>query len=151
MRKVIESRSGAIPQHVVTSIAANLFAALKYLHSRNPPIIHRDVSGDNLLINNILEDGTLDVVLNDFDTTIELHNSGPITENVGKVAYLAPEVMNGVYDVSADIWSAGVLLFELMTLKCDFNVRDYIITNEKAKHAEYHEIMSVSVNNQIFM
>ena len=81
--------------------------AIYFLH-RNQ-IIHRDLKPENLLINheNILK-------LCDFGWSVYLHNNKRETF-CGTVEYMAPEIIkNQAYDFSIDVWSLGVLLYELI-------------------------------------
>ena len=124
-----------------------MFHTLGILHSLSPPIIHRDISFYNLLIKQKYRNGLLEIVVNDFDLALEIeseivkleHGEYAHTRGVGKVNYAAPEVTSGNYDTSIDIWSAGVVLFELMTLKSNQRLAAKI----RNKHTEtlQHEIM----------
>src|SRR3989338_4839425 len=97
-----------------------IFYTLGVLHTRDQPVLHRDISLCNFLIREQDENGTLSVVLNDFDVAREITNEVAVshkTTKVGKLAYNAPEVDTGLYDASADIWACGIAMYELMTLK----------------------------------
>ena len=81
--------------------------AIYFLHKNR--IIHRDLKPENLLINhnNILK-------LCDFGWSVYLNNNKRITF-CGTVEYMAPEIVkNESYDYSIDVWSLGVLLYELI-------------------------------------
>ena len=88
-----------------------------FLHKNN--IIHRDLKPENLLINknNILK-------LCDFGWSVYLHNNKRVTF-CGTVEYMAPEIVkNEAYDFSIDVWSLGVLLYELIHSHSPFVVKD---------------------------
>src|SRR6185369_9184470 len=83
----------------------------------NPaPILHSDVSPHNILIS---RDGT--VKLTDFGIAKALDNGRltPTTTLKGKLAYMAPEVVLGLtaVDTRADIFSLGIVFYELITLE----------------------------------
>ena len=85
----------------------------------NNQIIHRDLKPENLLINheNILK-------LCDFGWSVYLHNNKRETF-CGTVEYMAPEIVkNQGYDFSIDVWSLGVLLYELIHSHSPFVVKD---------------------------
>ncbi|CAI5728758.1 unnamed protein product [Peronospora effusa] len=91
-------------------IALHIAHALTYMHSLDPPIIHRDLKSKNVLLNK-----KLDAKLTDFGTSRERVNES-MTGGVGTCLWMAPEVMIGDrYDDKADMFSFGVVLSELDT------------------------------------
>ncbi|GMF65947.1 unnamed protein product [Phytophthora lilii] len=91
-------------------IALHIAHALTYMHSLDPPIIHRDLKSKNVLLSE-----KLDAKLTDFGTSRERVNES-MTGGVGTCLWMAPEVMIGDrYDDKADMFSFGVVLSELDT------------------------------------
>lgn len=92
-------------------IAADVLSALDFAHCRG--IVHRDISSRNVLL---ADDGTVKV--SDFGIAMivgerTLTKTG---ELIGSVQYIAPEQANGgEATYKADIYSAGVLLYEMLT------------------------------------
>ncbi|ETP17337.1 TKL protein kinase [Phytophthora nicotianae CJ01A1] len=93
-----------------TTIALHVCHALTYLHSLEPPIIHRDLESRNILLDEMHE-----AKLTDFGISRERLDR-TMTAGVGTSLWMAPEVMTGEkYDDKADIFSFGVVLSELDT------------------------------------
>ncbi|RLN61357.1 hypothetical protein BBJ29_004537 [Phytophthora kernoviae] len=94
--------------YIKVKIAAHVVHALAYLHSLNPPLIHRDLKSRNILLNK-----KSDAKLADFGASRERVDR-TMTAGVGTSLWIAPEVMMGErYDEKADMFSFGVVLSEL--------------------------------------
>ncbi|ETP35140.1 TKL protein kinase [Phytophthora nicotianae P10297] len=97
-------------------IAIGIALALEYLHSRSPPIIHRDLKSRNILISKRLEPK-----LSDFGVS-RTRQENIMTAGVGTPYWSAPEILEGKqYTELADIYSFGVVLSELDTAKLPYH------------------------------
>ncbi|PRQ39450.1 putative protein kinase TKL-CTR1-DRK-2 family [Rosa chinensis] len=87
---------------------------MNYLHHFNPPIIHRDPKSSNLLV-----DKNWTVKVGDFGLARLKHETFLFTKTgKGTVQWLAPEVLcNEFSDEKSDVYSYGVILWELATEK----------------------------------
>lgn len=109
-------------EKTIWSFLRQMISALHFLHTRNKPIIHRDISPDNILVTKHDND-ELCVALADYDLALEIEGTHYYTANVGRPGYWAPEVrtsmndaMHGAkYGAKIDIWSLGVVAYTLMT------------------------------------
>ena len=85
-----------------------ILKAVYFLHKNN--IIHRDIKPENILI-----DDYGNCKLCDFGWAVLTNENQLRSTFCGTVEYMAPEIINNEkYDKSIDIWSLGVLLFELI-------------------------------------
>ena len=95
----------------VLRIAAFLLDVLTYLHTLNPPVVHRDIKPDNVIRG---EDGRLWVVdfgaVRDFSTTM-----GGGSTVVGTYGYMAPEQFRGQAIPASDIYAVAATMLHLMT------------------------------------
>ena len=90
-------------------VARQLALVLKYLHEQFPPVVHRDLSPDNIIVG---LDGQIKIV--DFNVARRLENSNR-TAVVGKHAYLPPEQFRGRPTTQSDLYALGGTLFYLVT------------------------------------
>ena len=95
-------------------IFSQIRSAFETLSAEN--ILHRDLKPTNILFHN----GVLKVA--DFGFCKELLKETDMTQTmVGSPIYMAPEVLKGlIYDSRADIWSMGVILYEILYGICPY-------------------------------
>jgi len=108
LRQLVKQHGAQSPAKV-RAWAAQIAELLDYLHGQDPPIIHRDLTPDNLVLR---EDGC--VVLIDFGAANEFVGTATGTL-VGKQAYIAPEQFRGKARVASDIYALGGTLYFLVT------------------------------------
>lgn len=87
-----------------------LLHGLEHCHKRG--VLHRDIKGSNLLINN---DGVLKIGDFGLATFFQPDQQQPLTSRVVTLWYRAPELLLGAtkYGVAVDLWSTGCILAEL--------------------------------------
>lgn len=110
LRDLLDSE-GALAPDKVLDIALPLADALVLAHKSG--VIHRDLKPDNVLLD---KDGR--PKLTDFGLARLLHGNVHLTQHgafLGTLAYMSPEAINGeVLDARSDIWSFGVMLYEML-------------------------------------
>ncbi len=115
--KQIITEEGALPWKWSVNIAMQIASALETAHKNN--IVHRDIKPHNIIIT---EDGVAKVT--DFGIAKAVSNS-TITAfgtTIGSVHYFSPEQAKGGYtDAKSDIYSLGVVMYEMLTGKVPFD------------------------------
>ncbi|XP_062115850.1 probable serine/threonine-protein kinase At1g54610 [Humulus lupulus] len=85
-------------------------------HCHNNGVLHRDIKGSNLLVNN---EGILKIADFGLATFYDPNHRQPMTSRVVTLWYRPPELLLGatIYGVGIDLWSAGCILAELLAGK----------------------------------
>ncbi|CAM9262972.1 unnamed protein product, partial [Ectocarpus sp. 6 AP-2014] len=108
---------GPSPEATARHFMLQLAAGLSFLRSRR--LIHRDIKPQNLLLSSRSSRASLKIA--DFGLARHLPQGSLAESMLGSPLYMALEVLsNRAYDAKADLWSAGVVLYELMTAKHPF-------------------------------
>jgi tRNA A-37 threonylcarbamoyl transferase component Bud32 len=104
-------QNGPQKENTVLNWALQVAEVLVFLHGQDPPIIHRDLTPDNLVLKN---DGTVCVI--DFGAANQFVGTATGTL-VGKQSYIAPEQLRGKADLQSDLYSFGGTIYYLLTGK----------------------------------
>ncbi|KAJ4461032.1 putative Serine/threonine-protein kinase CTR1 [Paratrimastix pyriformis] len=102
-----------LPYELRLQMAHDMACGLNYLHSLTPPIMHRDIKSQNMLVTDEFH-----VKVSDFGISrlTQCQDQGLTTAGAGTPAYSAPEALRGERIwLPADVFSFGVCLWELVT------------------------------------
>ncbi|XP_072534521.1 mitogen-activated protein kinase kinase kinase 21 isoform X2 [Salminus brasiliensis] len=108
-----------IPPHILVNWAVQIARGMLYLHEDAVvPIIHRDLKSSNILLLEKIENndiGRKTLKITDFGLAREWHKTTKMSA-AGTYSWMAPEVIkSSLFSKGSDVWSYGVLLWELLT------------------------------------
>eukprot|EP01127_Copromyxa_protea_P000423 TRINITY_DN10350_c0_g1_i1.p1 TRINITY_DN10350_c0_g1~~TRINITY_DN10350_c0_g1_i1.p1 ORF type:complete len:403 (-),score=83.51 TRINITY_DN10350_c0_g1_i1:29-1237(-) len=113
---LLHEKTVEINDQMAFIMAIQIAKCVAYLHDCD--IIHRDLKSLNLLVSKFFE-----IKICDFGLSRVIDKNAPMTSSVGTVAWVAPEIINQTkkqYTEKADIYSYGVILWELITREMPF-------------------------------
>ncbi|HRI26839.1 MAG TPA: serine/threonine-protein kinase [Chitinophagales bacterium] len=127
-----ERRSNEVAKGVIEGI----LKGLHYLHEHN--IVHRDLKPKNILLSSYNDQVVAKIADFGISKKIDMEDAGASSQLLGSVEYMAPEQfapvvygINGKIDTNADLWSFGIILYELFAGKLPFGSRTKGITYEQ--------------------
>ncbi|XP_024016693.1 calcium-dependent protein kinase 25 [Eutrema salsugineum] len=107
---------GHYSERKAANLAKVILGVVQTCHSLG--VMHRDLKPENFLFVNDDEDSPLKAI--DFGLSMFLKPGENFTDVVGSPYYIAPEVLNKDYGPEADIWSAGVMIYVLLSGSAPF-------------------------------
>ncbi len=125
--KSLTDRLGPQTEEQIVDWAIQALDILQYMHELTPSLVHRDITPDNLMLQ---EDGFIKLV--DFNVAYQVDSSATATV-VGKHAYIPAEQFRGKPTPQSDIYSLGGTMFYLLTGK----EPEPISTSYPAKHSQF--------------
>ena len=142
LKEIIVEERGPLPWKWSVNVAIQIASALEMAHRNN--IVHRDIKPHNIIIT---EDGIAKVT--DFGIAKAVSNS-TITAfgtTIGSVHYFSPEHARGGYtDAKSDIYSLGVVMYEMVTGKVPFDADTPVSVALKHMQEEPEEPIEVNPN-----
>lgn len=143
LKEIIVEEKGPLPWKWSVNIAGQIASALETAHKNH--IIHRDIKPHNIIIT---EDGVAKVT--DFGIAKAVSNS-TITAfgtTIGSVHYFSPEHARGGYtDEKSDLYSLGVVMYEMLTGKVPFDADTPV--SVALKHMQEEPVPPIEVNPNI--
>ncbi len=121
LEHLLEERGPIQDPEVFSSILSQLCDGLEYAHERG--VIHRDLKPDNIIIRSDVEGTSIKIL--DFGLAKLQQDLQRLTKSgvvLGSPAYMSPEqCMGDPLDIRSDIYSIGVLAFEMLTGKLPYD------------------------------
>ena len=143
LKEIIIEEKGPLPWKWSVNVAIQIASALDMAHKNN--IIHRDIKPHNIIIT---EDGVAKVT--DFGIAKAVSNS-TITAfgtTIGSVHYFSPEHARGGYtDAKSDIYSLGVVMYEMLTGRVPFDADTPV--SVALKHMQEEPVEPKEINPNI--
>jgi len=115
-----------ISESTIRNVFLEIIEAIQYIHSYG--IIHTNIEPRNILVSHFTVSGDLDIEIKlcGFSRAIREDNLFFIDVNDlnGKVSYYSPERCIGVLNFAGDLWSAGILLYNMVYRKFPYEGKD---------------------------
>jgi len=126
-------KKGAYTEKDACTLMKKLLTALDYMHSRG--LMHRDLKLENLILKDTEND--YDIKLADFGLASVVNQGEYLFKRCGTPGYVAPEILNDEkYDQKVDVFSAGVILYILLSGSSPFHGKTYNEILLKNKNCE---------------
>ena len=105
-------------------ILLEIAIGMNYLHTNNPPVLHRDLKSLNILLTDKIEKSsdTTDIKISDFGLSRLYQKSCILTGHLGTCYWMAPEIIvNKRYSTKVDVYSYGIIIWEVCTRKTPYS------------------------------
>lgn len=112
---IIHNPQVRLNNQLVKKVAESVALAMSYLHSQQPAIVHKDLKSHNILVDDNWTIKVGDYGLSSLMDSIQRHQYW-----AGTAQWRAPEVTENSYGLAADVYSYGVVLWEMITRKRPF-------------------------------
>ncbi|OXU28096.1 hypothetical protein TSAR_013895 [Trichomalopsis sarcophagae] len=119
LRNLLDNRSSPLLEQDCLYLFAQVVMGVHHIHSKN--ILHRDLKPDNIMLTGRMGDI---VKIGDFGLSRDLRENN--LSHAGSYCYIAPEMLKKEpYDLKIDVWSMGVVLYEMLTQELAFSVTTF--------------------------
>jgi serine/threonine-protein kinase len=108
-----------MPVQVVVGIGRQICEGISVAHSSSPPIVHRDIKPQNIMVN---DTGSSPVVkVSDFGLARNVNPLTLLASASGTLAFKPPEYLANVDSTAGDVWAIGVTLYLMLTDRMPYN------------------------------
>ena len=117
-----------LPAEIAVHIQRQICAGLAAAHSQKPPIIHRDVKPQNILLTQ--KESELTVKVADFGLAKNIDPKLRMVSAAGTLLYMPPEGFHHYETPASDVYSAGIIFYQLLTGVFPFPLVNYTTEQE---------------------
>jgi len=103
------------------ALGCDILQGLAFAHSQSPPVIHRDISPGNILVDQ--QGNKLTAKISDFGLAKHVDSKSLIASAAGKYVYMSPESFLGIHSTASDVYSAGMVVFETFSGQHPFRMK----------------------------
>ena len=165
LKEIIENNKNVTEQEKWKYII-EILDALDYIHNNN--LIHRDIKPGNIFLNKNkqikigdfglakIKKKEVEINNNKFQSKKEFINNGDdlMTYNIGTKYYCSPEQEKEMnYDSKSDMYSLGIIIFEMFYSFSSFIERDKVLRKIKEKHIfpqKFNELKKINIVDLVF-
>jgi len=146
LRDFMRLYGAEIPAQVKMKILFDIAKGIFYLHSRQPPLIHRDLKPENILLSSDLRAKVCDFGISKQSKSDPTYSSN----TTATLRYMSPESLSkSIYTSKSDIYSFGIIAFELLTDKKAFSGIEGFELIESVSVLGIRPLFPSSFNNKI--
>jgi serine/threonine protein kinase len=121
------AKHSPLPLDSIISIQKQICAGLSTAHEQSPPVVHRDIKPQNVLI--AVSGGQVQVKIADFGLARNIDPKLRLASAAGTLLYMPPEGFLHYETPASDIYSAGIIFYEMLTGRFPFAAVEF--TNEQ--------------------
>lgn len=126
-------KKGYLTEGQAVIIMKQIFLTLEYLHSQG--IIHRDLKPENIMLEE--KHDVMNIKIIDFGTAIVNNTRYKMIGNAGTIYYMSPEILVGNYTYLCDVWSAGVIMYIILSGSPPFDGKSNLEIMEKIQIGKF--------------
>eukprot|EP00347_Sterkiella_histriomuscorum_P023654 403333852 len=124
---------GTLSEQEAAIIVLKIVSAIRHLHEKN--ICHRDLKPENVLFE--VKGKRQEIKVIDFGLSKYFNDDHQMTTKIGTPYYVSPEILEGKYDNSCDIWSVGVITYIMLCGYPPFNAQNENVLFKKIMECDY--------------